>query len=220
MRWALGDPPPFILCPQLYISSRQQRPIAESKDNLPTRLGLRRWRHISPDLDYWLRNINWLLDCGPACYTRLGLRRSIARNPRGFLGGAFPFLSLTSRRNLILFSGELKLSRRVGARKKPINSHHSLLYCLTSLDAQGINRLGCFWLSYLGGVFRLSNGHVSFVILRYNFNGCVPYRRKIVCGSILGAKIPSFTNSEQRGEEVLCPTSMNERSGLSTNIAK
>ena len=68
------------------------------------------------------------------------------------------------RRSLVLALRLLRLSRRMSARQKLINSHFSLGHHFRVLVS-----LNCFWLSYSGLSFGLFNMYMDFTILRHTF---------------------------------------------------
>ena len=197
---ALGDPPPFALCPCPCTGKHRQRLVIESEGGLPPYLGSRRGCHIGSNLGSWSRTTSRLLDRDLARYPERDPRGSITWNLWWLFGNALPFSGMASRRrrNLIPSLGLLWLSRRAGTGQKLVNGYCTLghhLFTLTGLCFQGINLLGCCWLGYLNRSFGLSNGYVDFKALRYKISRDVPYWYKRLRTSKPGAEVPNFANS-------------------------
>ena len=94
----------------------------------------------------------------------------------------------------------LRLGRGLSAGYEPVNGHlpsghHSCV----------LIGLSFYWFGYLGRGIRHFNGHMEFVALRYTLCLFVSHRCTVLCGSISGAKVPSFTNGQGWWKEVGVP---------------
>lgn len=144
------------------------RGVTEFEIGLPACLGPRGRCHIDLNLGNGSRTTSRLLDCDPTKYRGRGPCGSITWNPWWLVSSVLPFY------------GHCMLG------------HH--LVALTDLRFQRINWLDCCWLGYLNRGFTLSNGFVDSAVLGCEISWGIPYRCKRVYSSILGAKVPGFTN--------------------------